>query len=222
MSADVRGVIFDLDGVLADSMPSHVAAWREAFDRVAGLKVSEYEIYLLEGMRGKELIERVFQAKGIGDDSLSDRVAEEKNRIFRQTKNIGRFEGAKALVESLSCRKAVVSGSSKEDVHSTLAHAGLDHFDLVMTADDVEKGKPDPGSFIEAARRLGLERQDAVVIENAPLGARAANNASIACYIVLNNTPLSRSDFAGLIKRDRIFDSTGSLKAVLPQWCQNK
>jgi HAD superfamily hydrolase (TIGR01509 family) len=216
-----KGVIFDLDGVLVDSMPSHVKAWRESFSKIAGLNITEREIYALEGMRGKELIKKIFSENGILDSSLVTRVSEEKDKIFRQMKRVSAFEGARKLADQLQCAKAVVSGSSKRDVMSILdGSLGHEQFDVIITADDIEKGKPDPGSFLEAATKMEVTAENAVVIENAPLGAQAANNAGMRCYIVLNNTPLLRSDFDGIVPDDRIFETTSSLGAVLAQWCK--
>ncbi len=73
--------------------------------------------------------------------------------------------------------------------------------------------------LVTALDRLRLDPAQAVVVENAPLGARAANNAGIQCYVVMNSTPLSRSDFAGIVPEDRILESTSSLKGLLKKLC---
>ena len=216
----MKGVIFDLDGVLVDSMPSHVEAWKEVFARIAGLEVSERELYLLEGMRGKELIRKILEDKGVSDYSLIDKVSDEKDKLFQQMRRVNPFQGTGEIIDRIRCAKAVVSGSGKQDVVSILdATFGSDKFDVIVTADDVDKGKPDPTAFLKAAKQMNIEKKSAVVVENAPLGARAANNADILCYVALNNTPLSKSDFTSIVAIDRIFDTTGSLKTVLSEWC---
>ena len=67
---------------------------------------------------------------------------------------------------------------------------------------------------------MKIETQEAIVVENAPLGARAANSAGIGCFVALNNTPLKRSDFDGIMAQDRIFEKTGSLKGMLEELCR--
>jgi len=62
---------------------------------------------------------------------------------------------------------------------------------------------------------MRVKPENAIVVENSPLGAKAANNAGILCYVVLNNTPLDRSDFAEIIPEDRIFERTSQLRKVL-------
>jgi beta-phosphoglucomutase len=215
----VKGIIFDLDGVLVNSMPSHSQAWMEAFANVAGITIEKKVIYVMEGMRGEELVEKIFAQHGVSDGDLAKKVAREKDRIFKSMKKPEAFEGVKEMVQSLKCAKAVVSGSGRHDVESVLdAAIGKDLFDVIITADDVEKGKPDPLAFLTALEKLHVK--EAIVVENAPLGVQAANRAGIPCFVVLNNTPLSRQDFAGLISEEKILEKTSSLKGPLEQMCK--
>lgn len=213
-----RGIIFDLDGVLVDSMPAHIDAWISAFRQVAGVSLDRRLFYELEGMRGIELVEKVLAERGKKDIALAEKVVKEKDRIFHSKTLPPPFEGVKDMVSSLRSAKAVVSGSSRRDVEAVLdSGIGKDLFDVLVTADDVKKGKPDPLSFAAALRKLGVPAGKAVVVENAPLGVLAANRAGIPCYVALNNTLLSPRDFDGLIDKSRIFDRTSSLRDVLEE-----
>jgi len=212
-------IIFDLDGVLVDSMPTHVRAWQAAFESVAGVKVTKREIYLLEGMRGMELIMKIFGQKG-KDNSLAKEVLDEKNRVFRSIRRSDPFDGAARMLDLITCAKAVVSGSAKADVEAILGEAfGKSKFSTIITADDVKVGKPDPTVFLEASRQLKVSAKKAVVVENAPLGAEAARRAGMGCYIALNNTPLERDDFGSTIQDDRIFRTISSLADILVSMC---
>ena len=216
-----KDIIFDLDGVLVDSMPTHFRAWKEAFAKIAGLEITERDIYLLEGMRGMDLVAKIFEQKNFADYSLVQKVHDEKSKIFKEIRSSEPFEGAKEMVESIRCSKAVVSGSTKHDVESILEEAfGKDKFNVIITADDIEKGKPDPSAFLEALRRMKLRAEDAVVVENAPLGVKAAKNASIDCFVVLNNTPLARFDFDSIIPQNKIFEKTSALRKVIEELCK--
>lgn len=216
----MEAVIFDLDGVLVDSMPTHVRAWQDAFKKIAGIDVTDREIYLLEGMRGKELIMKIFEQKG-GDESLTKKVEEEKNKVFRSIRMSEPFDGTGMMLEHVSCPKAVVSGSARADVEAILAEAfGNLNFAVIITADDVKVGKPDPTAFLEASRRMGVSPNATLVVENAPLGVAAAASAGMQCYVVLNNTPLSKDDFTGRIDDQMIFDTTGSLAKILEGICE--
>jgi len=217
----MRGIIFDLDGVLVNSMPTHIKAWKQAFANIANLEISERDIYLLEGMRGMELVIKIFEQKGFPHHSLAKGVHDEKSKIFKEIRSSEPFEGVKETIDSIRCKKAVVSGSTKNDVETIIEEAfGKNKFDVIITADDVKKGKPDPSAFLEALKRMDVKPQEAVVVENAPLGAKAAKTAGIDCFVVQNNTPLKRSDFEGVIAQDRIFEKTSSLKGILEELCK--
>ncbi|HKZ62173.1 MAG TPA: HAD family phosphatase [Nitrososphaera sp.] len=212
----MKGLIFDLDGVLVNSMPTHYQTWKSAFAKIAGLEINERDIYLIEGMRGIELIEKIFEQKNFSDRSLARRVHDEKSRIFKAIRSSEPFEGVREMIRDMECSIAVVSGSTKNDVETILEEAfGKDRFDVIITADNIEKGKPDPSAFLEALRLMKVRPKDAAVVENAPLGVKAANSAGISCYVALNNTPLLRSDFGGIIPQNKIFEKTGLLKKVL-------
>lgn len=217
----MQGVIFDMDGVLINSMPPHVRSWVEAFMRVAGISIEKRTLYVLEGMRGAELVEKMLAEHGISDSSLAGKVIEEKNRLFNEMERPRAFEGVKEMIASLACAKAVVSGSSRHDVESLLDETiGKDAFSAIVTADDVSRGKPDPLAFATALGKLGISAKDAAVVENAPLGVRAANNARIPCYVALNTTLLGKPDFAGIVPAERIFEKTSSLKGLLQGMCR--
>jgi beta-phosphoglucomutase len=217
----MRGVIFDLDGVLVDSMPSHYKAWEIAFKEVANINVDERLIYLLEGMRGSELVKTIFEERGFSNYSLVEKVNSRKNEIFKTISNIDSYSGTEELVASLRCSKAVVSGSAKEDVKTIIdRNFGKDLFDRIITADDIGKGKPNPSSFLVALRKMNVKPSQTMVVENAPLGVQAANNAGTECIVVLNNTPLMVSDFKSLISEAVIFKETRSAKNVLQSWCK--
>jgi HAD superfamily hydrolase (TIGR01509 family) len=147
-------------------------------------------------------------------------VVEEKDRTFKTMAQPEPFEGVREMIKELGCKKAVASGSTKHDVCSILDEiVGTDRFDAIVTSDDVKKGKPDPLAFFTACKKMRIAPADAVVVENAPLGVRAANNAGIPCYVTLNSTVLSRQDFDGMIPADRIFEKTSSLKGLLKSMC---
>jgi HAD superfamily hydrolase (TIGR01509 family) len=217
----VSGIIFDLDGVLVDSMPAHYKAWEIAFREVANIKVDERTIYMLEGMRGSDLVKTIFEQKGFKNPSLVEKVTSKKNEIFKTISSVDSYDDTKEIVASLECSKAVVSGSAKEDVEAIIdKNFGKTLFEIIITADDIEKGKPDPSSFIIALRRMNLKPSQTIVVENAPLGVQAANNAGIKCIVVLNNSPLMVSDFKSLTSQDKIFKETRSTKNVLQSWCR--
>ncbi|HET7149108.1 MAG TPA: HAD-IA family hydrolase [Candidatus Nitrosopolaris sp.] len=220
----MKGVIFDLDGVLVDSMPMHCEAWKKAVSEVANIEVNERTIYLLEGMRGIELVRNILEQKRSEpfDELILTQITKRKDEYFRKIHSFKPFKGVRELVTNLKCRKAVVSGSAKKDVEIILGQAlgfGKEQFDVVITADDVTKGKPDSSSLILAMEKLNLKTTEALMVENSPLGVEAANRAGIHCILVLNNTPLETTSFKSLISEERIFKRTESAFSFLQTWC---
>ncbi|HEX2014593.1 MAG TPA: HAD hydrolase-like protein, partial [Nitrososphaera sp.] len=96
----------------------------------------------------------------------------------------------------IRCAKTAVSGSTRGDVESILEEAfRIDRFAEDIAADDIKKGEPDPSAFMESLRRKRLQPWEAVVVENSPLGAKAAENAVIESVVVQANTPFEKADF---------------------------
>ena len=204
----MKAIVFDSDGVLVDSMPSHYKAWEIAFKEVCNIYVDRRTIYLLEGMRGIDLVKKVFELKNFYENDnaqiIAEQVSQQKNEVFRKflfSSPPKAYEGVENLIMDLvDCKKAVVSGSARKDV---------------------EKGKPDPSSFIEALSKINISASDAMVVENAPLGIEAANKAGIQSIVVLNNSPLNIEDFRFVISEERIFRETKSAARFIESQCNS-
>jgi len=222
-----------MDGVLIDSMPFHAEAMRIAIKEETNHDIDKKIIYLLEGMPGAELVKEIFKREKIEksiDDSLAERISKRKKEIFKEIQNSKSIEGARELVNDLrscSCLKAVVSGSSKQEIEVILdKNIGSKNFDMIITGDELGgEGKPDPKPFQTALQKMNLKPSEAIVVENSPLGIEAAKQASLRYIVTLNNTPLDiSSDFKGLISRDNnnnnnVFKDTKSAGSFLKDWC---
>jgi len=179
----LRGVIFDMDGVLINSHPIHKRAWKKFFDSL-DLKISDVELdFVLDG-RKKEDILRHF----LGDlpDEQIREYGHRKEMLFREEAlSIEPVEGALEFLEELTRAGigfAVASCGSKSRVHYILRQLNIhDQFAAIVTADDVHCGKPDPDIFRKAADRLGSPYSDLLVCEDAISGVQAAKAAGIKC-----------------------------------------
>jgi beta-phosphoglucomutase len=227
----MKAIVFDSDGVLVDSMPTHYIAWKIAFKDVSDIDVDRRTIYLLEGMRGIDLVKKIFELKNFNDNDgnqeIAERVSQKKNEVFRSILSSSppkAYDGVENLIMNLvSCKKAVVSGSARKDVETLLQKSlgQVNFFDVLITADDIEKGKPDPSSFIRALNKINISHSEAMVVENAPLGIEAANKAGIHSIVVLNNSPLMIQDFSSLISEDRIFRETKLAARFIESQCNS-
>ena len=130
----------------------------------------------------------------------------------------------RSINDLANCSKAIVSGAAEQEINTIIDHIfGKDKFNVIINGDQFEgKGKPDPAPFRVALRRLNVNNPcDAMVVENAPLGVKAANNADIPCIVTLNSSPLAISDFKDVISSSegQIFKDTRSATKFLKDWC---
>jgi HAD superfamily hydrolase (TIGR01509 family) len=223
-----------MDGVLIDAMPYHAEAFKRAFKEVIDLDIDTKDVFLLEGMPGPELIKHILEKKNYNDndndEELVKSISQRKKELFQQNEKSKPFEGVFDLIHSLNssnCSKAVVSGASSHEVKSLLEKSNLiNHFDLIVTGDDLSVGKPSPQPFIKALEKLGLDTKDGLVVENSPLGVDSAIKAGIEYIVILNNTPLTIEDFSNLsqdknIISQRIFRDTKAASPSILSWCRN-
>jgi beta-phosphoglucomutase len=226
----MKGVIFDMDGVLIDAMPFHAEAVKIAIKEEANVEIDKKIVYQLEGMPTDELVQEIFKKnhpKKKIDSELVGKISERKKRIFKEIENTPLIEGVKELIKELNecdCLKAIVTGAAKNEIETTIDKMiGLKNFDVVISGDDIDQGKPHSTPFIKALQKMNLKPSECIVVENAPLGVEAANNAGIKCIITINNTPLDiSSDFENLIlKETKIFQDTKSTIEFLKKWCCN-
>jgi len=178
------GVIFDLDGVLADTHPIHIEAWRQLlFEENRTTKEEDLD-FVLEGRRRDEILEHFFGAIA---KEQKVRCAARKDELFRKRiTQIKALPGVHQLLDRLEeCRvpKAVGTSGSRRSAFLILHQLKLlGRFKGVVTGDDVEKGKPDPQIFASAARYLGSSCISKVVVfEDSVAGVQAAKGAGMQC-----------------------------------------
>lgn len=214
----LRGVIFDMDGVLIDSHPIHKRAWRKFFDGL-DIDVSDRELeFVLDG-RKKEDILRHFL--GNLPDSEIREYGHQKEMLFREeAMNIEPIAGVIQLLQELSnegVAAAVASCGSRSRVRYILDHLKIhDQFEAIVTADDIRHGKPHPEIFCKAADFLGVGRGELIVCEDAVSGVKAAKAAGIKCLGVAESARAGDLLNAGadLVVSDFSCASVPSLRAL--------
>ena len=191
----LKSVLFDMDGVLFNSMPYHADAWHKVMER-HGLHLSREEAYLHEGRTGAATINIVYQRQ-YGKDATPEIIQSiyaEKSAEFNSNPEPERMPGAWELlqkVKSEGLTPMVVTGSGQLSLLERLEHnfPGMFHKELMVTAFDVKYGKPNPEPYLMALRKGGFKADEAIVIENAPLGVEAGHKAGIFT-IAVNTGPL--------------------------------
>jgi HAD superfamily hydrolase (TIGR01509 family) len=196
---DRFAVIFDMDGVLLDSEPLHLRALNEVLAPL-GYQATAAENQEFFGLTSEEcwrVIMRRYALPGQLDDYL---VQYDEAVLHALRQPIAPTPGVPALIASLRGQGfglALASASKRAWVDATLSALGLaDAFDLVLSGDDVARGKPSPDLFLLAARRLGVAPDRCIVIEDSPNGLIAAKRAAMVAIALRtpSNMNLSLDD----------------------------
>ena len=190
-----KAVLFDMDGVLYDSMPYHARSWHTSM-AAFGLDMKPEEAYMYEGMRGVETIKLIARRqwnKELTDDEAAA-MYKRKTEEFYACPKAKKMEGVEELMRMIKDggkEIVVVTGSGQGSLLKRLEEdfAGLIDSRLVVTAADVSRGKPDPEPYIKGLAKAGIKPCEGIVVENAPLGVRAAVAAGIFT-VAVNTGPL--------------------------------
>ncbi len=184
-----RGVVFDFNGTLSDDEPLLLAVFTELFAEHAGWRLTAEDYYgRLVGLSDREIIATALAVPP--DAPAVERLLGLRGQRYRAlaaaTCPVG--EGARALLRRLAAQRvpvAVVTGAQRADVEFVLARAGVAGcVEVLVTEEDVTRGKPDPQGYLLGAARLGLDPSDLVAFEDSAVGVRAAKAAGMACVAV--------------------------------------
>ncbi len=184
-------VLFDSDGVVVDSEQISLVAFRQATEEFIGAPLPEDEIEAACGLRDADIVARMARRFGVAVDieAYKDRKAS-LYRYYAEEKSVHAFAGVRELLDHLSEQRipyALASSGPRWKIEYNLAAANLRHlFPVAVSGEEVERGKPEPDVFIEAARRVGMDPRRCVVIEDSVNGVRAARAAGMACMAVTN------------------------------------
>ncbi len=190
-----KAVLFDMDGVLFDSMPYHASCWSEVSKRY-GLPMTVEEVYQHEGRTAESTV-NVLTQREWGRNATPEEINllyAEKCRQFNTCPEAKKMTGADealAAVKACGLRIGVVTGSGQLSLLERLTSNFPGYFtkELIVSSDDVKEGKPSPEPYLMGLEKMGVRPWEAIVVENAPLGVRAAVAANIFT-IAVNTGPL--------------------------------
>jgi len=196
-----EAVLFDFDGILVDSEPMHYRAFTEVLDpRGMGFTWQKYvETYM--GFDDRDAFREAFRAKGISldDANLAELVAAKSDAFLRGLRGgVTAYPGAVPMIESLHAAGrplALCSGALLSDIEPIFAQLGIGHcFDVIVSADNVRRSKPDPESYALAFSRLSERHPTSmtipgksIAVEDTPAGIRSAKGAGLRVLAVTNS-----------------------------------
>jgi beta-phosphoglucomutase family hydrolase len=180
MKTEPRGLIFDCDGTLADTMPLHWRAWQVIASKYK-LNFPEDRFYSLGGVPSRDILKMLAKEQGVTLDHIA--AAHEKENTYLPL--MAQVQPVQAVVEIARANygkipMAVASGGTQEIIVGVLEHLKIRHlFNAVVTSEMVKNQKPAPDIFLEAARRIGVEPQFCRSYEDTDLGLQAIRSAGM-------------------------------------------
>lgn len=195
----LKAVLFDMDGVLFDSMKNHTLAWYQAVSE-RNIPCKREEFYGYEGATGKWTVNHLFQQmyhREATEDEV-EQIYAAKSRYFNNLPQAAAMPGAARLLEQVKEKGLIpvlVTGSGQRSLLERLEKTYPKVFtpETMVTAFDVQKGKPDPEPYLQGIKKVGIQPWEAMVVENAPLGVQAAAAAGIFT-VAVNTGPLPEEE----------------------------
>lgn len=208
-------IVFDMDGVVLDSMPMHLLTWQRTLAPL-GIELVADDLYPLEGIPTEVTAQRLTDLM-LGQACSAEeaqRLAGAKRAHFRQLFVPALIPGIAPLLHDLrgrGYRLGLVTGSAGSVVEESLVPTGVAGlFDVVVAGDQVTQGKPDPEPYQVAASKLGLPPSQCLVVENSTLGIRSAKAAGMSCAALETTLPAEQLFAAAA---DQVFPDVRTLRA---------
>ena len=198
----LEAVLWDLDGVIADTGSYHCRAWQDVFGK-RGVNFTEDDFKRYFGQRNDTII-RSTLGGSISPEEL-DIIASEKEETLRRliASNVRPLPGAIELVRSLrqhGLKMAIASSGPPENIQLILRGLGIeDCFQAIVSGREVAESKPSPQIFLLAAQKLGVKPVNSVVMEDAMVGVTGAKRAGMKCVAVTNSHSRNSLQEADLI-----------------------
>jgi len=215
-----QAVIFDMDGVIVDSMPYHFISWYEALLPL-GIRVSCFDVYSREGERWEKTLKELLSSHGIKPVKKTlNRIFSRRQKIFKKYFRRFIFKGVR---EFLACLKeqgfmlGLVTGTPGKEIRKILDPGMLGLFDVVIAGDQVKHGKPHPEPYLRACRALKLDPADCAVIENAPLGILSAKGAGMFCIALTTSLPSQYLKAADVVAAE-----LEDIPGIISRACRNR
>ena len=197
-----KAVLFDMDGVLYNSMPNHAVAWQESMKQF-DIHMTAADAYATEGARGIDTIQMMVKKQKGFDITLDEaqKMYDVKTDIFHSMPTAEIFPGVKEIMQKIKeagMQVGVVTGSGQRPLIQRLLNDFGEYLDEahIVTAYDVKRGKPNPDPYLMGLQKAGnLQPWEGIVVENAPLGVRAGVAANIFT-VAINSGPLPDTELS--------------------------
>lgn len=211
-------VIFDVDGVLADTGPIHFESWVKLANEIG----KNFKKSFFEATFGEQSVPITRKLVGNNvDQNLVEKWAQLKELYYREMvrDKIKPLPGVIKLIEDLKSNNfklAVGSSGPSENVDLLMKALKIEEFfDSVITAEDIQNGKPSPDVFLLASEKINIKPENCVVIEDAPVGIEAAKRANMKCIALTTTHEIVKLHGADIIVQDLSYVSVKDIYNLL-------
>jgi len=211
---NLKAILFDLDGVLIDSLDAHYQAWARVLGDFGVRNLTRLDVALREGEKA-EVSAREF-ARKFGLEFTSDDISwllDKKRALYAEKAPQALVPGAGQLLADLKnqgYKFGLVTGSVAKNLLKIMTAEEWNLFDAMVTGKEVTEAKPSPEPYLKAAEKLRLHPTDCIAVENAPLGIISAKNAGMKTIAITSTLPKEY-----LIEADWIVDNISGVRRIL-------
>jgi beta-phosphoglucomutase len=181
---EYNAILFDFDGVLAETMEDLFNAWKKAFYYFS-IDIKKEDYFPLEGMNVLEVARTI--SNKYNKDLNPKEIVELKDKYYLENHNFKFYPGIEDFIEFIKKKNkkiAMVTASSRLKLKKTVPENFLNMFNVIITGNDTINGKPSPDPYLEAIKRLEINEDKCIVVENAPLGIKSAKSAGVFCIAI--------------------------------------
>ncbi|OGG11944.1 hypothetical protein A2Z00_03975 [Candidatus Gottesmanbacteria bacterium RBG_13_45_10] len=207
----IRAVLFDYDGVLVDSNHDHFMAWKHVFAG-QGIRITKKVFLPLEGLSPTGIAQALAKHYRLPQERCGE-LADAKHTYYQTHHTFRLYPGVQRVIRELKdrgIRVGLVTGGIFPRIKEATPAYFLALFDVVITSDMVKHNKPHPDPYLKALTELHMKKDQAVVVENAPLGIQSANAAGIYCIAVATTFPCRK-----LTAANRCIKNIGELRDII-------
>ena len=182
---EARAILFDFDGVLADTMMENFGAWNHALS-YHGAAIASDDFFVLEGMPVARMAAEICGITKV-DPLHSPDLLRRKEEYYMAHRSFRLYPGVEDLIALLASQDipmGIVSGGRYSRIAASAPSDFLAQFKAIVTGEHTTRGKPFPDPYLEGARQLGVDPTYCIVVENAPLGIMAAKAAGMHCIAI--------------------------------------
>jgi beta-phosphoglucomutase family hydrolase len=215
----IKGLIFDMDDTLVDSLRVHRAAFKQALkNHKADIsKIPEEVEATFPGRKGIEIAKYMVEYFSL--DITPEALVKERNELveesLKKVKPMPGFYKLMSFLNKKTIKFALASSGTRAHIKTTLKAVNIENsFDAIVSGDEVHKSKPEPDIFLLAAKKLNLNPEECAVIEDAFSGIRAAKKAGMKAIGIYHKQPVTKQD---LSEADVILDNLGEIEEKIKE-----